>query len=259
MNYSSKFTGFDMTHVAPMFTWIRSRNCGCLVTWFCYQLIAKPSNKTATVPWPDPHNKLAIRIDSQVSNPGWSSHKCSWLGSDNDFLPDQPQIIIWTKIGSLLIGPLWMHFREIRIEKKNPTISIQNNEMKNSVRQPHEENHPLKIRVGFWQDKFPPLSTARVLIDAVGLCLLRVNEVWRLFAPDLRIWINSFSGSDFKPRLVYKTWYFCFFLHKLWPAVLDKVIAYIVIKNCHCIAIKIYFVLLRQRVNFTQRLSQLTN
>ena len=33
--------------------WVRSRNCGCLVTWFCYQLIAKPGNKTATVPWPD--------------------------------------------------------------------------------------------------------------------------------------------------------------------------------------------------------------
>ena len=40
----------------------------------------------------------------------------------------------------------------------------------------HEENHPLKIRVGFWPDK-SPLSTARVLIDAVGLCLLRVSEV----------------------------------------------------------------------------------
>ena len=33
---------------------VRSWNCGCLVTWFCYQLIAKPGNKTATVPWPDP-------------------------------------------------------------------------------------------------------------------------------------------------------------------------------------------------------------
>ena len=29
--------------------------CGCLVTWFCYQLIAKPGNKTATVTWPDPY------------------------------------------------------------------------------------------------------------------------------------------------------------------------------------------------------------
>ena len=33
---------------------VRSRNCGCLVTWFCYQLIAKPGNKTATVSWRDP-------------------------------------------------------------------------------------------------------------------------------------------------------------------------------------------------------------
>ena len=33
--------------------WVRSRNCGCLFTWFCYQLIAKPGNKTAAVSWPD--------------------------------------------------------------------------------------------------------------------------------------------------------------------------------------------------------------
>ena len=38
-----------------MCIWVRSRNCGCLVTWFCYQLIAKPGNKTAKVPWPDPY------------------------------------------------------------------------------------------------------------------------------------------------------------------------------------------------------------
>ena len=35
--------------------WARSRNWGCLVTWFCYQLIAKPGNKTATVSWPGPY------------------------------------------------------------------------------------------------------------------------------------------------------------------------------------------------------------
>ena len=30
-------------HRSCMFSiWVRSRNCGCLVTWFCYQLIAKP-------------------------------------------------------------------------------------------------------------------------------------------------------------------------------------------------------------------------
>ena len=35
---------------------VRSRNCGCLVSWFCYQLIAKPGNKTAAVSWPNPLN-----------------------------------------------------------------------------------------------------------------------------------------------------------------------------------------------------------
>ena len=34
---------------------IWARNCGCLVTWFCYQLIAKPGNKTAAVLWSDPY------------------------------------------------------------------------------------------------------------------------------------------------------------------------------------------------------------
>ena len=42
------------TAVTIHWSWARSRNCGCLVTWFCYQMIAKPGNKTATVPWPDP-------------------------------------------------------------------------------------------------------------------------------------------------------------------------------------------------------------
>ena len=41
---------FPSSHI-----WVRSRNCGCLVTWFCYQLIAKPGNKTAAVSWPDPY------------------------------------------------------------------------------------------------------------------------------------------------------------------------------------------------------------
>ena len=68
----------------------------------------------------------------------------------------------------------------------------------------------LKSGWGFGQTN-SPLITTKVLIDAVGLCLLRVSEVWRLFASDLRRRINSFSGSDFKPRLVYKTWYFCYF------------------------------------------------
>ena len=37
--------------------WVRSRNCGCLVTWFCYQLIAKPGSKAVPVSWPGPYVK----------------------------------------------------------------------------------------------------------------------------------------------------------------------------------------------------------
>ena len=43
------------------FIWVRSRNCGCLVTWFCYQWIAKPGNKTAAISWPDPYDLSFLR------------------------------------------------------------------------------------------------------------------------------------------------------------------------------------------------------
>ena len=43
---------------------VRSQRCGCLVTWFCYQLIAKPGNKTATPLWPDP--SIFCRLRSRL-------------------------------------------------------------------------------------------------------------------------------------------------------------------------------------------------
>ena len=39
-----------------VYIWIRSRNRGRPVTRPCYQLIAKPGNKTATVMWPYPYS-----------------------------------------------------------------------------------------------------------------------------------------------------------------------------------------------------------
>ena len=39
-----------------VYIWVRSRNCGRVATRPCYQLIAKPGNKTATVSWPDPYS-----------------------------------------------------------------------------------------------------------------------------------------------------------------------------------------------------------
>ena len=38
-----------------VYIWVRPQRCGCLVTWFCYYLIAKPGNMTATPSWPDPY------------------------------------------------------------------------------------------------------------------------------------------------------------------------------------------------------------
>ena len=46
--------------------WVRSWNCSCLVTWFCYHLIAKPGNKTAAVLWPDPY--IIDGIDTIAGN-----------------------------------------------------------------------------------------------------------------------------------------------------------------------------------------------
>ena len=52
--------------------WIRSRNCGRLATRPCYQLIAKPGNKTATVTRPDPYsdfkcnNKRLLLINEPI-------------------------------------------------------------------------------------------------------------------------------------------------------------------------------------------------
>ena len=38
-----------------MIIWVKSWRRGCLITWFCCQLIAKPGNNTASLPWQDPH------------------------------------------------------------------------------------------------------------------------------------------------------------------------------------------------------------
>ena len=54
-----------MTPLTKQYIWVRTRNCGCLVTWFCYQLIAKPGNKTAAVSWPDRYTKF------KDASPAW--------------------------------------------------------------------------------------------------------------------------------------------------------------------------------------------
>ena len=41
-----------------MFIWVWSLSCSCLVTWFCYQMITKPGNKTAAPLWPNPYGSI---------------------------------------------------------------------------------------------------------------------------------------------------------------------------------------------------------
>ena len=45
----------------------QSRRCHCLVTWFCYQLIAKPGNMTAATLWPELYIFLIKCMVSMVS------------------------------------------------------------------------------------------------------------------------------------------------------------------------------------------------
>ena len=55
LSYKQRLTeirAWMSNHICFLCTWVRSWKCGCLVTWFCYQMIAKPGNKTAVSLWP---------------------------------------------------------------------------------------------------------------------------------------------------------------------------------------------------------------
>ena len=54
--YCLSYTGIFSTWVKH--TWVKSWSCGSLVTWFCYQLLAKPGNTTAAPSWPEPFYKM---------------------------------------------------------------------------------------------------------------------------------------------------------------------------------------------------------
>ena len=55
-----------------MYIWVRSWWCDCLVTWFCYQMIATPGNKKATPLWPDPYLSGQLR---SISLTHWGRDK----------------------------------------------------------------------------------------------------------------------------------------------------------------------------------------
>ena len=80
----STLWSISMLRVDIKWIWIRSGRCGCLVTWFCYHLIAKPGHKTASLSWPDLYIffHLFFRIElyiSSVDMPPWTFMVSSWI------------------------------------------------------------------------------------------------------------------------------------------------------------------------------------
>ena len=61
-----------------LYIWVGSRNCGCLVAWFCYQLMARPGSKTVAVPWPDSY-VFIVYMTQRLS-------VCNIYGNTNDAL-----------------------------------------------------------------------------------------------------------------------------------------------------------------------------
>ena len=91
--------------------WVRSWNCSCLVTWFCYQLIAKPGNKSAAVSWPNPY----IHLTHLPLVP----HMCEWMSSLVQIMVCRHiwrQAIITTNGWLLSIRSLGTNFSEILIK-----------------------------------------------------------------------------------------------------------------------------------------------
>ena len=52
---SSFYFWHDLTGAKHRNIWVGSWRCACLVTWFCYHLIAKTGNETGATSWPDPY------------------------------------------------------------------------------------------------------------------------------------------------------------------------------------------------------------
>ena len=92
--------------------WVRSRRCGFRVTWFCYQLIAKPGNTTAAPPCPDPYD--------------WIQY--SWHWNDTAIWNPQDKILLilhlqrWFKQSGVILT-FEMHIGySVRFEKLSVTL-----------------------------------------------------------------------------------------------------------------------------------------
>ena len=76
---------------------MRSWRCGCFATGFCYQ-IAKPGNKTAASPWPDPYS-VVFFLCSVERIPRGQQGRVSW---DHWLLICRGQLCIITRTTSAI-------------------------------------------------------------------------------------------------------------------------------------------------------------
>ena len=62
--------------------WVRSRKCACIFTWFCYQMTAKPGNKTGPPSWTDLYVYIGVVI-------------CQWFHNKLLFTPAHLSHYLW--------------------------------------------------------------------------------------------------------------------------------------------------------------------
>ena len=75
---ANESTAFVLIKGLQEYHMVRSWRCGCLATWFCYQLIAKPGNKTAAPPYFPTHIFQVIKGPSSLQ----SSLSSQWRADD---------------------------------------------------------------------------------------------------------------------------------------------------------------------------------
>ena len=66
LKYNSGLRTSMVYNISSYDIWVRSRWCAFLVTWFCYQIIAKPGGKTGSPSWPDPYYISPCLTDQQI-------------------------------------------------------------------------------------------------------------------------------------------------------------------------------------------------
>ena len=93
--------------------WVRWWRCSCFVTWFCYQLIAKPGNKTTAPAWPDSHNFSRLTgacgwNPSQCKGRGCLSYIINFMAGSKQFFWNIP-LSAWTVLMKKIIKS-WLGF-----------------------------------------------------------------------------------------------------------------------------------------------------